>query len=236
MIALLIDSLDDGRASARWRCGRYAAGKPVVALKIGGSEAGAAAAVAHSSRLAGDDAAYHALFEASGVATLSNAGRLDDRRAPCWTGTAGVRVRWVSLSTSGAGASLIADRCEALGVPLAALAEERSPPIDAQKMFSRVGNPLDMGIFGGMRRSGDVPTLLMQDPGVSVVPGTGALDEPMAGRPYRAAMGAAREARARPLLMVTPGGLPDAERETYVRAAWTCSPRRTSCWRASARC
>ena len=62
-----------------------------------------------------------------------------------------------SLSTSGAGASLIADRCDALGVPLATLTPETFAAIDRQKMFSRIGNPLDMGIFGGMRRSADVP-------------------------------------------------------------------------------
>ena len=67
----------------------HAAGKPVVALKIGGSEAGAAAAVAHSSRLAGDDASYHALFAACGVATvktlegLMTAAALLDRYGRC---------------------------------------------------------------------------------------------------------------------------------------------------------
>ena len=53
VIALLIDSLDDGPRFRRLALAAHAAGKRVVALKIGGSEAGAAAAVAHSSRMAG---------------------------------------------------------------------------------------------------------------------------------------------------------------------------------------
>jgi acyl-CoA synthetase (NDP forming) len=216
VIVLLIDSLDDGSRFRRLALAAYAAGKPVVALKIGGSEAGAAAAVAHSSRLAGDDAAYHALFRASGVATvrtlegLMTAGALLDRygRRPGALG---------ALSTSGAGASLIADRCEALGVPLAALAPATIEAIDSHKMFSRIGNPLDLGIFGGMRKSAEVPKLLMTDPSVSVTLALVHSMNPWQGDPYRAAMGAAREASGVPLLLVTPGGLPDAERDTYRR-------------------
>jgi acetate---CoA ligase (ADP-forming) len=214
VIALLIDSLGDGPRFRELALKAYAAGKHVVALKIGGSAAGAAAAVAHSSRLAGDAAAYHALFAASGVATvktlegLMTAAALLDKYGRC-PGKLG------ALSTSGAGASLIADRCEALGVPLATLAPGTFAAIDSQKMFSRIGNPLDMGIFGGMKRSADVPTLLMQDPGVSVCLALVHSMNAWQGDPYRAAMGAAREATGKPLLLVTPGGLPEAERETY---------------------
>jgi acetate---CoA ligase (ADP-forming) len=214
VIALLIDSLDDGARFRRLALAAHAAGKPVVALKIGGSEAGAAAAVAHSSRLAGDDASYHALFAACGVATvktlegLMTAAALLDRYGRC-------PGRLGSLSTSGAGASLIADRCAALGVELAVLTPETHAAIDAQKMFSRIGNPLDMGIFGGMRRSAEVPSMLMNDPGVSVGLALVHSMNPWQGDPYRAAMGRAREISKKPLLVVTPGGMPEAERAGY---------------------
>jgi acyl-CoA synthetase (NDP forming) len=214
VIALLIDSLEDGARFRKLAQAAYAAGKPVVALKIGGSAAGAAAAVAHSSRLAGDDASYHALFASCGAATvktlegLMTAAALLDRYGRC-PGALG------SLSTSGAGASLIADRCDALGVELAVLTPETYAAIDAQKMFSRIGNPLDMGIFGGMRRSADVPLMLMNDPGVSVGLALVHSMNPWQGDPYRAAMGRAREVSKKPLLVVTPGGMPEAECESY---------------------
>ena len=215
VIALLIDSLDDGVRFRRLALAAHQAGKHVVALKIGGSKAGAAAAVAHSSRLAGDDASYRALFAASGVATvrtlegLMTAAALLDKFGNC-PGQLG------SLSTSGAGASLIADRCDALGVPLATLTPETFAAIDRQKMFSRIGNPLDMGIFGGMRRSADVPSLLMNDPNVSVGLALVHSMNPWQGDPYRAAMGKARETSQKPLLVVTPGGMPQVERQTYL--------------------
>jgi len=214
VIALLIDSLDDGMRFRRLALAAHAAGKHVVALKIGGSAAGAAAAVAHSSRLAGDDAAYRALFHASGVAAvrtlegLMTAAALLDRYGWC-PGALG------ALSTSGAGASLIADRCAALGVELAALTPETQAAIDSRKLFSRIGNPLDMGIFGGMRRSGDVPSLLMNDSGVSVGLALMHSMNPWQGDPYRNAMAQARAESKKPLLVVSPGDMPDAERQTY---------------------
>ncbi len=215
VIVLLIDSLDDGPRFRRLALAAHAAGKHVVALKIGLSVAGAAAAVAHSSRLAGDDASYRALFAASGVATvktlegLMTAAALLDKYGSC-PGKLG------ALSTSGAGASLIADRCEALEVPLATLTPATHAAIDAHKMFSRIGNPLDMGIFGGMRRSAAVPGLLMADAGVSVGLALVHSMNPWQGDPYRAAMADARAQSGKPLLVVTPGGMPEAERQTYI--------------------
>jgi acyl-CoA synthetase (NDP forming) len=214
VIALLIDSVEDGPRFRRLALRAYAAGKPVVALKIGGSAAGAAAAVAHSSRMAGDAASYRALMEASGVATvktlegLMTAAALLDKygRRPGKLG---------ALSTSGAGASLIADRCEALGVPLADLSDETHAAIDAQKMFSRIGNPLDMGIFGGMRRAGEIPGLLMADPGVAVALGLMHSMNPWQGDPIRDALAKGREMSGKPLLIVSPGGMPASERESY---------------------
>jgi acyl-CoA synthetase (NDP forming) len=185
-----------------------------VALKIGGSEAGAAAAIAHSSRLAGDAASYRALFDASGVAVVATLEGL--MTASALLARYGRRPGCLgAMSTSGAGASLIADRCEALGVPLAALSEQTRTALDSHKMFSRIGNPLDLGIFGGMRRSSEVPELLMGDPEVSVVLALLHSMNPWQGDPYRAAVAHAREATGRPLLIVSPGGMPEAERTVY---------------------
>jgi len=214
VIALLIDSLDDGARFRRLALQAAAAGKHVVALKIGGSEAGARAAVAHSSRIAGDNAAYAALFEASGVATVASlegfmtAAALLDRYGRA-AGALG------ALSTSGAGASLIADRCAALGVPLAALSPDTHRRIDSHRMFSRVGNPLDLGIFGGMRRAGEVPSLLANDAGVGVTLALVHSMNPWQGDPIRAALATARETSGKPLLIVAPGGMPEAERAWY---------------------
>jgi acetate---CoA ligase (ADP-forming) len=214
VIALLIDSLDDGPRFRALALRAHEAGKHVVALKIGSSEAGAAAAIAHSSRLAGDTAAYAALFRASGVATVATLEGL--MTAAALLDRYGSRPgRLGALSTSGAGASLIADRCAALGVGLAPLTPETHAAIDGHKMFSRTGNPLDLGIFGGMRRAAEVPSLLANDPDVSVVLGLVHSMNPWQGDPIRGALARARETSGKPLLIVSPGGMPPEERETY---------------------
>ena len=214
VIALLIDSLEDGPRFRRLALAAHTAGKHVVALKFGGSEAGAAAAVAHSSRLTGDAAAYRALFDASGVSSVNTLEGL--MTAAALLAKYGRHPgRLGALSTSGAGASLIADRCAALGVPLADLAPATCAAIDSRKMFSRIGNPLDLGIFGGMRRAAEVPSLLMRDPGVTVALGLMHSMNPWQGDPIRNALAAGREASGKPLLIVSPGGMPDAERESY---------------------
>jgi acyl-CoA synthetase (NDP forming) len=66
-----------------------------------------------------------------------------------------------------------------------------------------------------MRRSGEVPALLMGDPDLSVVLALLHSMNPWQGDPYRAAMARAREVTGRPVLVVSPGGLPEAERATY---------------------
>ena len=214
VIALLIDSLEDGPRFRRLALAAHAAGKHVVALKIGTSDAGAQAAVAHSSRMAGDTAAYAALLDSCGVSRvatlegLMTACALLDRYGRHRGGLG-------AMSTSGAGASLIADRAAALGMPLATFSEETHRQIDAQKVFSRIGNPLDLGIFGGMRKSGSVPSLLAGDPGVGAVLALVHSMNPWQGDPYRAAMATARETSGKPLLIVTPGGLPEHERAWY---------------------
>jgi len=214
VIALLIDSLNDGQRFRRLALAAADSGKHVVVLKIGGSEAGAQAAVAHSSRLAGDSAAYGALFEASGVAVASTLEGF--MTASAVLNKYGRRRAGLgAMSTSGAGASLIADRCNALHVPLAALAPDTRERIDEQRRFSRIGNPLDLGIFGGMRRAAEVPSLLARDRDVGAMLALVHSMNPWQGDPIRAALAKAREASGKPLLIVAPGGMPAAERAWY---------------------
>jgi len=214
VIALLIDSLNDGQRFRQLAMAAADSGKHVVVLKIGGSEAGAQAAVAHSSRLAGGSAAYNALFEASGVAVASTLEGFMTASAVL-NKYGRRRGRLGAMSTSGAGASLIADRCAALHVPLAAFATDTYRRIDEQRRFSRIGNPLDLGIFGGMRRAALVPALLAYDADVGATLALVHSMNPWQGDPIRAALARARDTSGKPLLIVAPGGMPAAERAWY---------------------
>lgn len=85
------------------------AGKPVVAFKIGRSEAGAKAAVSHTGALAGADRMYDALFRQTGVIRAQTFGDLLDIPLALSTGRVlrGNRVA-VLTSTGGAG-TLVSD-------------------------------------------------------------------------------------------------------------------------------
>jgi acyl-CoA synthetase (NDP forming) len=86
-----------------------AAGTPIVAFKIGRSEAGAQAAVSHTGALAGADSMYDALFRQTGVIRARIFGDLLDIPAALATGRRlrGTRVA-VLTSTGGAG-TLVSD-------------------------------------------------------------------------------------------------------------------------------
>ena len=86
-----------------------AAGKPIVAFKIGRSDAGAQAAVSHTGALAGADNMYDALFRQTGVIRARIFGDLLDIPAALATGRRlrGTRVA-VLTSTGGAG-TLVSD-------------------------------------------------------------------------------------------------------------------------------
>lgn len=109
VIALYVESVrhpDKFRAAALKAA---AAGKPVVAFKIGRSEAGARAAVSHTGAMAGADAMYDALFRQVGVIRAQAFSDLVDIPAALATGRVlhGKRVA-VLTSTGGAG-TLVSD-------------------------------------------------------------------------------------------------------------------------------
>lgn len=126
---------------------------PVVALTVGGSPTGRVLVDAHSGALAGDDAAWEALFEAYGVHRVWGLDELVDtlelfaigRRASPTPPTAGL----ATVHDSGAERVLLADTAERLGVGLAALSE---PTLDRLGRLLGPGltatNPLDVWSTG----------------------------------------------------------------------------------------
>ncbi len=151
VIALYIETI---RHPARFRaaCLKAArAGKPVVAFKIGRSEAGARAAVSHTGAMAGADRMYDALFRQLGVIRARRFGDLLDVPAVLAAGRRlrGKRVA-VLTSTGGAG-TLLSDDLGVAGfetpAPDAATAEAlRALQGGGQAVLDR--NPIDVTLAG----------------------------------------------------------------------------------------
>ena len=213
VVALLLDALGDGDRFRRLADQARRAGKHLVALKIGLSEIGARAAVAHSSRIAGSAAAYAALFDAAGVPMVhSLEGLMAAAALLSRYGKASGML--AAMSSSGAGAALLADLAARHDVPMAPLRPETRAELHRITRFSQAGNPTDLGIFQGMPRREEVPSIVAADPDVGVVLALShsfALDR----HPALGALVRARREVGKPCLLVAPGGLPAEERQRY---------------------
>jgi len=151
VIALYVESVrnpDKFRAAAL-KAAR--AGKPVVAFKIGRSEAGAKAAVSHTGALAGADSMYDALFKQVGVIRAQSFGDLLDIPVALATGRVlrGKRVA-VLTSTGGAG-TLVSDSLGVAGFDTPAPDAETGARLRALQTGDHAAldrNPIDVTLAG----------------------------------------------------------------------------------------
>jgi acyl-CoA synthetase (NDP forming) len=151
VIALYVETVRNP-AKFRAACLKAArAGKPVVAFKIGRSEAGAKAAVSHTGAMAGADRMYDALFKQVGVIRARSFADLLDVPAALATGRhlRGKRVA-ILTSTGGAG-TLVSDDLGVAGFdtppPDAATADAlRALQTGSEAVLDR--NPIDVTLAG----------------------------------------------------------------------------------------
>ena len=149
VIALFLEEIGDPVRFARMAERADAAGKPIVALKVGSSPLGQQAALAHTGSVAGDDAVIDAALRQLNVirvtsleALLSTAALLGYNR---WPGGRRVGV----LTASGGACDIIADTASAEGIEIpafaAATAEAIAPHLPP---FATAKNPLDVTGYG----------------------------------------------------------------------------------------
>ena len=155
VIGLIVEGLTDGDRFRTLAGRARERGKPIVALKLGRSAAGAGATLAHSSRLAGNARAYDALFRESGVARVPSVEALAGGCAMLAGLESGLKLedlRLVCVTTSGAGGALLADVAAERGLELAGIDGEL--PKDAGQKIARqptsapIRHPIDMGSVG----------------------------------------------------------------------------------------
>jgi acyl-CoA synthetase (NDP forming) len=127
------------------------AGKPIVAFKIGRSEAGAKAAVSHTGALAGADRMYDALFRQTGVIRAQTFGDLLDIPAALATGRV-LRGRRVAILTSTGGAgTLVSDSLGVSGFETPVPDEQTAAALRALQSGDHAAldrNPIDVTLAG----------------------------------------------------------------------------------------
>lgn len=144
VIAVFLEAVTDP-AAFRAACLRARqAGKPVVALKVGRSEAAARAALAHTGALVGDDAIISAVLAASGVIRVDS---MEDllTTADTFVRSGPIRGRNLAVVTiSGGGCDLAADRADSLGLRYPPLGEGTLGKLrDLLPSYATPQNPLD---------------------------------------------------------------------------------------------
>jgi acyl-CoA synthetase (NDP forming) len=151
VITLYVETI---RNAAKFRAAALKAaraGKPIVAFKVGRSEAGSRAVVSHTGALAGADRAYDALFAQSGVIRAMSFSSLLDIPAALASGRrlAGNRIA-ILTSTGGVGA-LVSDSLGLGGFSLPAPDADTAAKLRAlQTGDSAVldRNPIDVTLAG----------------------------------------------------------------------------------------
>jgi acyl-CoA synthetase (NDP forming) len=144
VVGLFLESARDPQGFARALERAAERGVPVVALKVGRTEASAAAALTHTGALAGSDLAYAALFDRYGVIRVETLDELAATLLLLSTGRRVGRGGLVAIGDSGGERELMIDLAERAGVPFAAISEETKASIAGRlEPGLEAANPLD---------------------------------------------------------------------------------------------
>lgn len=117
---------------------------PVVAVKLGRTEAGAAAAASHTAALAGEDAVYDSLFRQFGVYRADSIEEFFDVARSCVIGSRPVNERVALVTVSGGVGVLMADDANRRGLEVAPMPEAAQRRMLDLVPFAAARNPIDV--------------------------------------------------------------------------------------------
>jgi acetate---CoA ligase (ADP-forming) len=172
VIACIMEGAKNGR---RFRAAveRAARKKPLVVLKLGRSEFGQRATLAHTGTLAGRHEAFVALFRQNGVALVDSIDALVETAALFDLAPLPKGDRVVMMTVSGGATSLIGDLGEAAGLNFPPIAEPTNAHIQKILGVERAfGNPLDTVGLPRLRRDGNISAVvrtMLEDDGIDLI-------------------------------------------------------------------
>ncbi|MFM0439484.1 acetate--CoA ligase family protein [Paraburkholderia strydomiana] len=145
VIMAALESAKDGQKLRRALLKAAKAQKPVIIMKVGRSELGAAAAATHTGSLAGNDAAYDAVFSECGAyRAQSQEQMLDIAYLISTTGHLPINNELAVLTSSGGIGVMVADACGDSGLTMPALPEAARTAMLELLPFAVAANPLDV--------------------------------------------------------------------------------------------
>jgi acetate---CoA ligase (ADP-forming) len=177
VIGLFLESVRDAPRFVELAARALERGKPIVALKVGRTEAGQRTALAHTGALAGDDAVVDAAFRQFGVIRVGSLEQLLITAGLFASGQVPKGRRVGVVTASGGACDIIADRSTDEGVSIVDFADSTTEKLKAVlPPFAAAHNPLDVtGIILADRGSaqaglGDMALeAVVDDPGIDFV-------------------------------------------------------------------
>ena len=143
-IACYVEAIKDGAAFAEAVARARANGKPVIAMKVGTSTVGAAAAASHTASLAGADAVYDAAFRQLAVERAKTPEDLVNIAYACTRGRLPRSRRLAVMTMSGGAGVLMADAAEEGGLELTPLSDAAQKEVVGWVPFAAARNPVDV--------------------------------------------------------------------------------------------
>jgi acyl-CoA synthetase (NDP forming) len=155
VIALFLEEIGDPVRFAQAAARADAAGKPIVALKVGSSPEGQQAALAHTGSVAGDDAVVSAALRQMNIIRVTSLEELLTTAALLANSRTPRGRRMGVLSASGGACDIIADAASAQGIAIPDFAPATEAAIAAVlPPFASARNPLDVTGYGGLANLG----------------------------------------------------------------------------------
>ncbi len=170
VIALYIESIRRGRAFVE-TARKIIPHKPIVALYVGGSEAGKRASFSHTGALAGPDKLYDGVFHQSGVIRADSITELFDF---CWVlGTSGPPGgnRVIVQTHSGGPGATAADACSRAGLDLPTFSAQTLKKLEPYVPHTgSANNPVDMTFTKNpMEYFDNIPRILLEEPAADML-------------------------------------------------------------------
>jgi acyl-CoA synthetase (NDP forming) len=220
VIALLVDTIT--RPDVFERAARRAAetGKPVLAVTFGKSPKGRHAAELHSARVAGGGRAFSAWLRSLGIVETSDLESAMFTLALLDNGEP-FDADLAVISTSGAGAALIADLTADAGITLPDFGPDTLAELDKLVTFTKPYNPFDLAAHGNdpqwLAKAFDA---IFSDPAMQAVALMSTLLPPKARgiAPVVSAFAAAKVKHAKPACAYAVGPLAEEHRADLVEA------------------
>src|SRR5579863_7389630 len=155
VIALFLEEIGDPVRFAQAGARADAAGKPIVALKVGSSPAGQQAALAHTGSVAGDDAVVSAALRQMNIIRVTSLEELLTTAALLGSSRRPRGRRMGVLTASGGACDIIADAASAQGIAIPDFSPQTEAAIAPHlPPFANAHNPLDVTGYGTLANLG----------------------------------------------------------------------------------